>query len=277
MAKAKEVWPPLDRPIIGQDVKEFLKRHRLDINLMESLFAIPSRKAWYELTADKAGKAERPVSIPMAILLRLFSAYPDLIPFYDHDSAEDLRENLNLSPAAFGMLTGRQEISVRQWSPEREPHKVVMRLLWLIRKAMSFMRGHRVEYDGAEMLADIVRFGFLEWTLRGETPSQRRNDWAASNLALFREVLSIVPHRALERAASGVTLQDNTPLVDPAPTPAPRRTRVSKKAKDEVPEHVALPIDMRVTPDDRHRATRGVRDVRTAQRSLEEMSQVFKI
>lgn len=274
MAKAKEVWPPLDRPIVGQDVKEFLKRHRLDINLMESLFAIPSRKAWYELTTTKA---ELSVSIPMAILLRLFSAYPELIPFYDHDSAEDLRENLNLSPAAFGMLTGRQEISVRQWSPEREPHKVVMRLLWLIRKAMSFMRGHRVEYDGAEMMADIVRYGFLEWTLRGETPSQRRNDWAASNLALFREVLSIVPHRALERASSGVTMQDSSPLVDPAPLPAPRRSRTAKAAKPESAEGAALPIDMNVTPDDRHRATRGVREVRVAQRSLTDMSQVFKI
>lgn len=273
MAKAKEVWPPQDRPIIGQDVKEFLKRHRLDINLMESLFAIPSRKAWYELTTNKA---ELPVSIPMAILLRLFSAYPELIPFYDHDSAEDLRENLNLSPAAFGMLTGRQEISVRQWSPEREPHKVVMRLLWLIRKAMSFMRGHRIEYDGAEMLADIVRFGFLEWTLRGETPSQRRNDWSASNMALFREVLSIVPHRALERASSGATHQDSL-LIDPAPTPAPRRKRVAKTAQPENTESAALPIDMPVTPEDRHRATRGVRGVRTAQRSLADMSQVFKI
>ncbi len=276
MAKAKEVWPLQDRPIIGQDVKEFLKRNRLDINLMESLFAIPSRKAWYDLVGPKA---DQPVGIPMAILLRLFSAYPELIPFYDHDSAEDLRESLNLSPAAFGMLTGRQEISVRQWSPEREPHKVVMRLLWLIRKAMSLMRGHRLEYDGAEMLADIVRFGFLEWTLRGETPSQRRNDWAASNLALFREVLSIVPHRALERAASGVTLQDDSPLVElaPAATPAPRRRRVSKNAQPEPDAPAALPIDMEVTPEDRHRATRGVRDVRAAQRSINEMTHVFKI
>lgn len=274
MAKAKDVWPPQDRPIQGQDLKEFLRRHRLDINLMESLFAIPSRKAWYSLTTEKA---EMPVSIPMATLLRLFSVYPELIPFYEHDSAEDLREKLNLSPAAFGMLTGRQEISVRQWSPEREPHKVVARLLWLIRKAMSIESGYRVEYDGAEMLADIVRFGFLEWTLRGETPSQRRHDWATSNLGLFREVLSIVPHRAIERAANGVTLQDNTPLVDPAPIPAPRRSRVPKAAPAPVENGGSLPIDTRITQEDRHRATRPVREVRAAQKSVADMTQAFKI
>lgn len=272
MAKAKEIWPPQDRSIIGHDVKEFLKRYRLDINLMESLFAIPSRKAWYELTG---GKAELPVGIPTAILLRVFSAYPDLIPFYEHDSAEDLREKLNLSPAAFGMLTGRQEISVRQWSPEREPHKVVTRLLWLIRKSMSLMKGVRVEYDGAEMLADIVRFGFLEWSLRGETPSQRRNDWASSNRALFREVLSIVPSRAIGRATEGVSVPEDSVLVEPSTLPAPKRAR--RRATPQDVEPAALALDSQVTPEDRHRATRGVRDVRTAQKSLTEMSQPFKV
>jgi hypothetical protein len=276
MAKAKSVWPPEDRPVTGHDVKEFLRRFRLDINLMEAVFAIPSRKSWYELTKDEA--CHEPVGIPKAILLRFFAAYPEFIPFYTVDSAEDLREKLNLSPAAFGLLTGRQEISVRQWSPEREPHKVVSRLLWLIRKSINLMNGVRVQQDGQAMLADLVRFSFLEWSLRGETPSQRRTEFAATNISLFREVLSIVPSGGMERATSGLNIPEDAFLMEVVPLAPAKRGR---KPKEKPPVMDITPVEMdldsQVTADDRHRATRSVRTTRVAQKSMGDMAKRFSI
>jgi DNA-binding transcriptional regulator YiaG len=246
------VWPPEDRPITGHDVQEFLQRFHLDINLMEAVFAIPSRRAWYDLTK----KPDEVVNIPKAVLVRFFAKYPDVLPFYSKESAEELRNRLNLSPAAFGLLVGRQEISVRQWSEDREPHKVVANLLWLVRKSLDLIDGTAPVLNGEEMLADLVRFSFLEWTLRGDTPSQRMTDAESTNKALFAEVLSLVPQNSLPRAMQGFDLGDLIKVVK----------------KDEVPG-----FDGEVTADDRHRATRAVRQRRTAESSLNSMGESFKL
>lgn len=248
-------WPPEDRPVTGGDVQEFLERFHLDINLMEAVFAIPSRRSWYDMTVKKADEV---VNVPKAVLVRFYSAYPELMPFYTTETAEELRGRLNLSPAAFGLLVGRQEISVRQWSAEREPHKVVIHLLWLIRQSLNIIDGNLPVLNGEEMLADLVRFSFLEWSLRKETPSQRRTDTASTNAMLFNEVLSLVPQASLARATRGFDLSS---VLKPAP----------QAAKNDSSSNVS------VSPDERHRATQSVRERRVANQSLTKMGESFKL
>jgi DNA-binding transcriptional regulator YiaG len=250
-------WPPEDRAVTGGDVQEFLNRYHLDINLMEAVFSIPSRRSWYDMTTKQA---DVPVNIPKAVLVRFFSAYPQMLPFYTTETAEELRERLNLSPAAFGLLVGRQEISVRQWSAEREPHKVVVHLLWLIRKSLNIIDNAEPVLNGEEMLADLVRFSFLEWTLRGETPSQRRTDTASTNAMLFSEVLSLVPQNSLARATKGFDLSGVMKALPPSP---------DSKSEGHG--------DLVVSPEERHRATKSVRERRKANASLEQMGGTFKI
>jgi len=254
--RAGQVWPPQDRAVTGDDVHEFLDRFRLDINLMEAVFAIPSRRAWYQL----AKEPNKPVNIAQAILIRFFSVYPHLLPFYSEESAEQLRERLNLSPAAFGLLVGRQEISVRQWSEEREPHKVVGHLLYLIRRCLTLIEGNDPVLNGEEMLADIVRFSFLEWTLRGESPSQRRSEGPATNIALFREVLNLVPHNSLARATEGFDLGDE-----------------AIKPKLSTSKAPAKADELAVTAEERRIATQSVRDRRKAGRALKDIAPTFKL
>lgn len=167
---------------------------------------------------------------------------------------------MNLSPAAFGLLVGRQEISVRQWSAEREPHKVVVHLLWLIRKSLNIIDNAEPVLNGEEMLADLVRFSFLEWTLRGETPSQRRTDTASTNAMLFSEVLSLVPQNSLARATKGFDLSGVMKALPPSP---------DSKSEGHG--------DLAVSPEERHRATKSVRERRKANASLEQMGGTFKI
>jgi hypothetical protein len=151
---------------------------------------------------------------------------------------------------------GRQEISVRQWSEEREPHKVVAHLLWLVRKSLNLMDGSDPVFNGEEMLADLVRFSFLEWSLRGDTPSQRRTDAEATNKALFAEVLSLVPQGSLPRATRGFDLEGQIQIP-------------SKNQKTGA--------EGTVSATERHIATRSVRERRTAERTLNTMGGSFKL
>ncbi|MEK2631102.1 hypothetical protein AAAC12_35515 [Pseudomonas aeruginosa] len=48
------VWPPSDQPLKGKDLIEFRRRFYLDINQMEAVFGITSRKAWYASVKEKA-------------------------------------------------------------------------------------------------------------------------------------------------------------------------------------------------------------------------------
>ncbi|HGN0933674.1 TPA: hypothetical protein ACKROR_001630 [Pseudomonas aeruginosa] len=192
------VWPPSDQPLKGKDLIEFRRRFYLDINQMEAVFGITSRKAWY---ASVKEKADEPLDLSAAILMRFYVAFSDLIPFTGAESAEELRNRLNVSPAAFGLLSGRQEISVRQWDEDRDPLPVVRNLQRIAGTAMTMMEGKKaINYEGEEIMAGLLKAAVAEWQARNVTPESRRQSPVNYENPFVIELLGLLPPDRLVEA-----------------------------------------------------------------------------
>jgi len=249
------VWPPTDRPIVGNDLVEFRRRFHLDINQMEAVFGITSRKAWYASIKEKAND---PLDLSAAILMRFYVAFPLLIPFTSTESAEGLRGRLNVSPAAFGLLSGRQEISVRQWDDDRDPLPVVRNLQRVASMALTMMEGQRpIAYEGDEIMAGLFSAAVAEWRVRGETPESRRQSAVDFDNQFVIELLGLLPPDRLVDA------------VGAEPGQSLRKTIKQEREKRLATAKTGKP--------DRHKATEADRTGQLAKRSLGNMFEVVKM
>ena len=260
-----DAWPPIDRPILGADLEEFRKRGHLFLTQMELAFGIPSRKAWYQqisttlVEGEERPRSELPVTLPIGMLLRFYVIHPEYLPMWLNTSAEAMRERMGLSPAAFGLVTGRQEISVRQWASDRGPHRVVVNLLWIIKTLLDRIDGVYTAEQAENDLADLVNCILREWKVRGESPESRRKSGALSPLhPQVIELMMLLTERTYE-AGLGEEVTDELRQV----LAEARQARLER------------PADGSVSRVERKQATKTVRQRRIAQNAVKGMSDAF--
>jgi len=265
-AHGSAVWPAMDRPVLGKDLDDFRKRFRLDLNKMETSFGIPSRRAWYQLTSSEPDEngdipENQPVTISVAIFLRFLARNPHYIPLLMKSTAEELRDRMGLSPAAFGLLTGRQEISVRQWTDKREPHKVVCNILCIVEDLLDQMEGKVPPEDAESTLADLINCALVEWMIRGETPESRRKTGkiTPAHPQAVELLMLLTPRTQPISLGTKVTRNLQKVLAD---------ARAAKDAKS---------ADGGVTPQERRKATKGVRQRRLANKMITSMADSFSL
>ncbi|WP_455233547.1 hypothetical protein [Geopseudomonas aromaticivorans] len=262
-----DAWPPIDRPILGADLEEFRKRGHLFLTQMELAFGIPSRKAWYQqisttlVEGEEKPRSELPVTLPIGMLLRFYAIHPEYLPMWLDVSAEDMRERMGLSPAGFGLATGRQEISVRQWGADRDPHRVVVNLLWIIKTMLDRIEGVFTAEQAENDLADLVNCILREWRVRGETPESRRKSGALSPLhPQVIELMLLLTERTYAAGLGEEVTDDLRQVLADA-----RQARLHQ------------PADGSVTRSERKQATKRVRQRRTAQKAVKSMSDAFSM
>lgn len=263
------IWPAIDRPVVGRDLKEFRYRFQLDLNKMEASFGIPSRRAWYHLTSaepreeDGLIPEDQEINISAAIFLRFLARNPRYIPLLMQCSAEELRGRLGLSPGGYGLLTGRQEITVRQWTEDREPHKVVCNILCVVEELLNKLQNKMPHDDPEATLADLINCALTEWIARKDSPESRSNGALISPSHPYAmELLNLLTPRTQPIAIGAKVTQELQRSL------AAARGQIGGKGSKD---------GKGVTARERRQATQQVRQRRVAAKALDRMGESFSM
>jgi hypothetical protein len=171
----KRIFPE-DEPIVGANIERLKDEAVYDLNTIEASLGISRRDYYYELR-DNLGDRQLP-DIAMAILVRLYEAYPkETLPFQPMRWADYLT-SIGVHPGEFAQLVGRAFLAGRSWQEGGKPIRSVQLIIEALWRAGVNSTSHPIYQE-------FLRIAEKEFQMRTRiwlSPSAEEDKWIQSKV-----------------------------------------------------------------------------------------------